>query len=185
MIIDLHSSPPRVRTTTLGSAGQAEAGRPVWGNMVWLTSDRVGFFPADHGVPRAVVFDSSLRRLGGIDQWTASTTLVVGDGIVGLGQGKLRVADLPNGPARVLQQFQSPETFALAALPGTTQLVPRPATPAPVPPGATPAPRPAEPKAHKAAALPIPLLAATTATLALLTGLLVRGRARRRSTPDA
>jgi hypothetical protein len=186
VVVDLHSSPPRVCTTTLGSADQAETGRPVWGTMVWLTFDRVGFFPADHAVPRATIFDTSLRRLGGIDQWAAATTIVVGDGIVGLGQGKLTVAELPNGPARVLQQFQSPQTFALAALPEATLLVPRAhAVQAPAPPGATPAPRAAEPETHKAAALPIPVLAASTTMLALLTGLFLFSRARRRRTRDA
>jgi hypothetical protein len=68
VVIDLQPSPPRVRTTPLGSADQAATGRPVWGNMVWLTSDRVGFFPADGANPRATIFDSSLRQLGGIDQ---------------------------------------------------------------------------------------------------------------------
>jgi len=167
VVIDLQPSPPRVRTTPLGSADQAETGRPVWGTMVWLDSDRVGFFPA-YGASRAVIFDRSLRQLGGINQWAASTTLPVGDGIVGLGQGNLSVAELPNGPVRVLQQFQSPETFALAALPGTTQV-----------------PTAAEPATGKDATLPIPLLAAATATLALLTGLVLVGRARRRRTPDA
>jgi hypothetical protein len=90
-VIDLKPS-PRMRTTSLEPTGRAVTGRPVWGNMVWLTSDRVGFFPADGATPGAVIFDSSLRQLGGIDQWAASTTLVVGDGIVGLGQGKLTVA---------------------------------------------------------------------------------------------
>jgi hypothetical protein len=166
VVIDLKPSPPPVRAAILGPAAQAATGRPVWGNMVWLSSDRVGFFPADSGNPGAVIFDRSLRRLGGIDRWAASTTLLVGDAVAGLGQGKLSVAALPNGPARVFQQFQSPQTFALAALPRATQVL-----------------RAAEPRED--AALPIPFLAATTATLALLTGLLLFGRARRRRTPDA
>jgi hypothetical protein len=186
VVIDLKPSPPRARAATLGPAAQAETGRSVWGNMVWLTSDRVGFFPADSGNPGAVIFDSSLRQLGGIEGWAASTTLLVGDAIVGLGQGKLSVAELPNGPARVFQQFQSPQTFALAFLPGAPQVLPRaPATQAPAPPGATPVPRAAEPATREDAALAIPLLAVTTATLALLAGLLLYGRARRRRTPNA
>jgi hypothetical protein len=186
VVIDLKPSPPRVRTTTLGPADQAETGRSVWGNMVWLTADRVGFFPADHATPRALIFDRSLRQQGGIEGWAASTTLLVGDGIVGLGQGTLSVAELPNGPARVLQQFQSSETLALAALPGATQVLPQaPATQAPAPPGTTPVPRAAEPATRVDAAPPVPLLAASAATLVLLTGLLLFGRARRRRTPDA
>jgi hypothetical protein len=168
VVINLQPSPPRIRTTPLRPADQTETGRQMWaGNMVWLTSHRVGFFPADHGAPRAMIFDRSLRELGGIDQWAASTTLLIGNDVVGLGQGKLSVADLPNGPARVLQQFQSSETFALAALPGATEV-----------------PLAAEPEAREDAALPILLLAATTATLALLTGLVLFGRAGRRRTPE-
>jgi hypothetical protein len=184
VVINLQPSPPRIRATTLGSADQAKTGRPLSGTMVWLNADRVGFFPA-YGTSQAVIFDTSLRQLGGIDQWAASTTLRVGDGIIGLGQGTLSVAELPNGPARVLQQFQSPETYALAALPGTTQVLPRAPATQPPPPRAAPAPRTTKPPTTGDATPPIPLLAATAATLALLAGLFLFSRARRRRTPDA
>jgi hypothetical protein len=184
-VIDLESSPPRVRTTSLGPANPTETGYSVWGNMVWLSADRIGFFPAGGTKPRASIFDGSLRELGGFGEWAASTSLLVGDVIVGLGQGKLSVADLPNGPTRVVEQFESPQTFALAALPGTTQILALPkATPVPAPPGAAPVPQAAPPEPPRKVDRPILALAASAAALALLTGLLFFARARRRS-PDA
>jgi hypothetical protein len=115
VIIDLKS--PRVRTAILGRANQTGTGRSVWGNMVWLNANRIGFFPAAGSHPRARIFDSSLRELGGFDNWAASTSLLMGGVIVGLGEGRLTVADLPNGPTRVVEQFESPQMFALVALP--------------------------------------------------------------------
>jgi hypothetical protein len=120
VIIDLKPSPPQVRTTILGPTTQT-----VPGNMVWLDHDRIGFFPWSGENARAIIFDRPLHELGGINNWSAWTSLLVGDVMIGVGQGGLTMADLPNGPARVLQQFESPQTIALATLPGIT-LVPAP-----------------------------------------------------------
>jgi hypothetical protein len=146
VIIDLKPSPPRARTTILSRANRTETGRSVWGNMVWLNANRIGFFPAAGAHPRARIFDNSLRELGGFDNWAASTSLLMGEAIVGLGEGRPTVADLPNGPTRVVEQFESRQMFALAALPGATEVSPRPqAARAPAPPGATPVPQAAPP----------------------------------------
>jgi hypothetical protein len=185
VIIDLKSSPPRVRTTILGRANQTGTGRSVWGNMVWLNADRIGFFPAAGAHPRARIFDSSLRELGGFDNWAASTSLLMGGVIVGLGEGRLTVADLPNGPTRVVEQFESPQMFALAALPGATPVSPLPqAARAPAPPGATPVPQAAPPVSPGGADVPVLPLAAGAVAMVLLAGFFLFGRARRRK-PDA
>lgn len=162
MIIDLKPSPPQVRTTILGPTTQT-----VPGNMVWLDHDRIGFFPWSGENARAIIFDRPLHELGGINNWSAWTSLLVGDVMIGVGQGGLTMADLPNGPARVLQQFErSGRPLTLAALPGVTL---------------APAPRAAQPETPGEAGLPILLLAATAVAIALLTGLYFAGRARRRS----
>ena len=49
--------------------------------MVWLNADKIGFFPTA-GLRRARIFDSSLRELGGFDNWTGATSLQVGEVIV-------------------------------------------------------------------------------------------------------
>jgi hypothetical protein len=188
VVIDLKPSPPRVRTTILDRANQTQTGRSVWGHMVWLNADRLGFFPAPGAHPRAHIFDSSLRELGGFDNWAASTSLLVGEVIIGLGQGRLTTATLPNGPTRVVEQLQSSQTIAMAALAGATQLSPPPQAtqpPAP-PPGPTPVSQAAPPAPPGDADLPILPFAATAAAMVLLAGLFlfVFGRARRRS-PDA
>jgi hypothetical protein len=177
LVIDLKSSPPQVRTRILGHAD-----RTVPGNMVWLDADRIGFVPRPGENARAIIFDRSLRELGGFDEWNAWTSLVVGDVMIGLGQGRLSVADLPNGPTRVLQQFESPQTIAMAALPGATQISPLPqATRAPAPPGVTPVPQAAPPVSAGDADPPILPLAAGAAAIVLLAGLFRFSRARRRS----
>jgi hypothetical protein len=94
--------------------------------MVWLDANRLGFLPATGAHPQAHIFDRSLRKLGGFDNCAASTSLLVGEVIVGVGKGRLTVADLPNGPTRVVHQLQSPQLFAMAALPGATQISPGP-----------------------------------------------------------
>lgn len=114
----LESSPPRLQTTIIGHAN-----RIVTGDMVWLDTDRFGFFPGGGDNDRAIVFDRSLRELGGFDDWSASTTLLVGDIVVGVGWGRFSVAELPNGPPRTARHFESPETFALAAIPGVTPVL--------------------------------------------------------------
>jgi hypothetical protein len=158
VVIDLEPSPPQVRTTILGHSD-----RTVPGNMVWLDQDRIGFFPWSGDNARAIILDRSLHELGGMNNWSAWTSLLVGHVVIGVGQGRLSMADLPNGPIRVLQQFESPQTLALAALPGVT-----PALRArPDPPGDT--------------SLPILPLAASAAAIALLAALYFVGRARRRS----
>jgi hypothetical protein len=183
VIIDLKS--PRVRTAILGRANQTGTGRSVWGNMVWLNANRIGFFPAAGSHPRARIFDSSLRELGGFDNWAASTSLLMGGVIVGLGEGRLTVADLPNGPTRVVEQFESPLMFALVALPGPTQVAPLPqAARAPAPPRATPVPQGAPPVSPGGADVPLLPLAAGAVAMVLLAGFLLFGRARRRK-PDA
>jgi hypothetical protein len=96
-VIDLEPSPPQVRTAFLEDASQTQPGRGVWGNMVWLNANRLGYFPGPGTHPQAHIFDRSLRELGGFDNWTASTTLPMGEGIIGLGTGRLTAADLPNG----------------------------------------------------------------------------------------
>jgi hypothetical protein len=182
LVIDLKPSPPRVRTAILADANQTQTGRSIWGNMVWLNADRLGFFPAPGAHPQATIFDSSLRELGGFDNWAAATSLLVGEVIIGLGQGRLTAADLPNGPTRVLQQFQSPQTSAMAALPGATQMLPQPqATRAPAPPGAIPVSQATPPVPPGDANLPILPLAAGAAAMALLAGLFLFSRTRRRS----
>ena len=164
VIIDLKPSPPQVRTTILGPTTQT-----VPGNMVWLDHDRIGFFPWSGDNARAIIFDRPLHELGGINNWSAWTSLLVGDVTIGVGQGRLSMADLPNGPARVLQQFESPQTIALAALPGIT-LVPAPHV---------------APLATGDADLPILPLAAGAAAIALLAAVYFVGRARRRTSADA
>jgi hypothetical protein len=184
VVIDLEPSPPRVRTATLSRANSG-TGISVWGDMVWLNANRLGFFPAAGAHRRAHIFDSSLRELGGFDDWAASTSLLMGEVIVGVGQGKLTVADLPNGPTRVIEQFESPQMVALAALPGATQLSPLPqAARAPAPPGATPLPQAAPPGSPGGTDVPVLPLAAGAAAMVVLTGLLLFGRTRRRK-PDA
>jgi hypothetical protein len=188
VVIDLKPSPPRVRTAILDRANQTQTGRSVWGHMVWLDADRLGFFPAPGAHPRAHIFDSSLRELGGFDNWAASTSLLVGEVIIGLGQGRLTTAALPNGPTRAVEQLQSAQTIAMAALAGATQISPLPQatqTPAP-PPGATPVPQAAPPVPPGDADLPILPFAAAAAAMVVLAGLFlfVFGRARRGS-PDA
>jgi hypothetical protein len=82
------------------------------------------------------VFDRALKQLGAFRGWGASTTLVVrGDVAVGVGWGALSRARLPNGPVKAVKNFLSPETYALAPLPGV-----RPAfAGTPPPPQAAPA----------------------------------------------
>jgi hypothetical protein len=184
VVIDLEPSPPRVRTATLSRAPSG-SGIAVWGDMVWLNANRLGFFPGQGAHRRAHIFDSSLRELGGFDDWAASTSLLMGEVIVGVGQGRLTVADLPNGPTRVVEQFESRQMVALAALPGATQLSPLPrAARAPAPPGATPVPRAARPWLLGGADVPILPLAAGAAAIVVLAGLFLFGRTRRRK-PDA
>ena len=101
------TGPPYTTRLVLRPDGSALATQ-AWGNMVWLNANRIGFFPAAGAHPRARIFDSSLRELGGFDNWAASTSLLMGGVIVGLGEGRLTVADLPNGPTRVVEQFESP-----------------------------------------------------------------------------
>jgi hypothetical protein len=174
-----------VRTASLSPANQTGTGKSVWGNMVWLNANRVGFFPGPSAHPRARIFDRSLRELGGFDNWAASTSLPIGEVIVGLGQGRLTAADLPNGPTRVVEQFESPQTFALAALPGATQVSPLPqAARAPAPPGATPVPQDAPPVSPGGTDVPVLPLAAGAAAMVLLVGFFLFGRTRRRK-PDA
>jgi hypothetical protein len=181
VVIDLEPSPPRVRTAILGRADQVETGRWVRGNMVWLNANRIGFFPTPGADPRARIFDSSLRELGGFDNWAATTSLSVGEGVVGLGQGRLIVADLPNGPTREVELVDGPLMSALAALPGPTQISPLPRPPrAPAPPGAAPEAR----VSIAGAEVPVLTLAAGAAAMVLLAVLFLFGRARRRN-PDA
>jgi hypothetical protein len=184
VVIDLEPAPPRVRTATLSRTDQTEIGRSVRGNMVWLNVNSIGFFPTAGAHPRARIFDRSLRELGGFDNWAAFTSLPVGEGIVGLGQGRLTMADLPNGPTRVAAQFEGPQIVALAALPGATQISPLPrATRPPAPPGAPPAPETAR-VSIGGTDVPVLALAAGAAALVLLAILFLFGRARRRR-PDA
>jgi hypothetical protein len=192
VVIDLNPSPPRVRTAPLGRANQTQTGRSARGTMVWLNTNRLGFFPTPGAHPRARIFDRSLRELGGLDDWVASTSLLVGKVLVGLGQGRLTTANLPNGPTRLLQQLQSPQMIAMAALPGATRIsppsqaarAPAPPGPAPAPPGAAPVPQPATPAPPGDAEFPVLPLAAGAAAMVLLAVLLLFGRARRRR-PDA
>jgi len=109
----------------------------------------------------------------------------MGGVIVGLGEGRLTVADLPNGPTRVVEQFESPQMFALAALPGATPVSPLPqAARAPAPPGATPVPQGGPPVSPGGADVPVLPLAAGAVAMVLLAGFILFGRARRRK-PDA
>jgi hypothetical protein len=164
VVIDLKPSPPQVRTTILGNAD-----RTVPGNMVWLDQDRIGFVPWRGDNARSIIFDRRLRELGRIDNWSARTSLPVGDVIIGLGQAGLSMADLPDGPTRVLQQFESSgQPLALAALPEVT-----------------PALRAAQRETTGDADLPILALATSAAAIALLTGLYCVGRTRRRRSADA
>jgi hypothetical protein len=177
VVIDLEPSPPRVRTAILSRTDQTETGRSVRGNMVWLNANRIGFFPTAGAHPQARIFDSSLRELGGFDNWAASTSLPMGEVIVGLGQGRLTMADLPNGPTRVVEQFDSPLLFALTALPGATHVSPVPrATRPPAPPGAAPEAR----VSIGGAEVPVLTLAAGAAAMVLLASLFLFGMARRR-----
>ena len=83
VIIDL-KSPPRVRTAILGRANQTGTGRSVWGNMVWLNADRIGFFPAAGS--SGTHLRQLLARAWRTDNWAASTSLLMGGVIVGLGE---------------------------------------------------------------------------------------------------
>ena len=106
----------------------------------------------------------------------------MGEVIVGLGQGRLTVADLPNGPTRVVEQFESPQMVALATLPGATQVSPLPqAARTPSPPGATPVPQDAPPVSPGGTDVPVLPLAAGAAAVVLLAGVFLFSRARRGS----
>jgi hypothetical protein len=130
VVIELEAQ-PHVRTAVLGPLHRIAAG-----DMVWLGARRLGFFPGRGATDKAIVFDRALKQLGAFRGWGASTTLVVrGDVAVGVGWGALSRARLPNGPMKAVKNFLSPETYALAPLPGV-----RPAfAGTPPPPQAAPA----------------------------------------------
>jgi hypothetical protein len=87
----------------------------IGGDVVWLPRGRLAFL-SDGG--RAFVFDRGLRRVATLEGWVSSRGIAVAGSAYGVAWGRLVVAPLGGGATRLLRELGSPETYAIAHVPG-------------------------------------------------------------------
>lgn len=84
------------------------------GDVAWIDDDRLAYLPGGSDDEEVRVYGSDMREIDRFGGWYTSESAVVDGVAYGIGWGTLVVAELPGGPARVLERFDSPETFTFA-----------------------------------------------------------------------
>lgn len=111
VLVDLAASPPVVTEVQLSQG----SGAPY--STVWASADRVVFVPAWNGEP-VRVFDTTRTEVGSWSGWSASTSTVVGDRLVGLSGGMVVTAPLLTGPVSQWADLESGLPGTVVAFPG-------------------------------------------------------------------
>jgi hypothetical protein len=104
------------------------------GDVSWIDDERLAYLPGGGDDDQVRVYDSQMREIGRFGGWYTQDSTVVEGMAYGIGWGALMVAELPGGPAKVLERFDSPETFAFAHLSRGPEVIPE-ATAEEPPPG--------------------------------------------------
>jgi hypothetical protein len=92
----------------------------VYGDLVWLDSDRFLFLPTGGQTPSYVFSASSMVPSDGPNGWFADASVVSGGTVYGTAWGDLISARLPDGDPRLVRRFDSPETGVLDVVPRDT-----------------------------------------------------------------
>jgi hypothetical protein len=104
------------------------------GEVAWLDDGQLVYLPGGADDSTARVYDSEMNQVASFDGWYTAEVTVVGDTAYGIGWGDLFAAELPNGPAHVLERLEGVTTYAMAYVPRGREVRPSPR------PAATPSP---------------------------------------------
>jgi hypothetical protein len=145
VVVDLGAAPPTVNEVQLATG----SGAPY--SPLWAGAERVAFVLAWGGEP-VRVFDTALREVASWSGWSASTSAVVGDHLVGMTGGMVVTAPLLTGPQAQWADLESGLPGAIVAFPGGAAIG-APAEP-PSTTTTTAAPNPQPTGEHAVASLP-------------------------------